>query len=77
MQNQTGMSPANPLFSFLMIAEPKTTITLLVSSIELFRRGCESLSGPLDIVRSLHNAFRRDIFQIDDSVLKIARGGGI
>jgi iron-sulfur cluster repair protein YtfE (RIC family) len=34
------------------------------------------LSGPLDIVRSIHNAFRRDIFQIDDSVFKIARGGG-
>ncbi|MGD0644478.1 MAG: hemerythrin domain-containing protein [Candidatus Bathyarchaeia archaeon] len=27
-------------------------------------------------MRSLHNAFRRDIFQIDDSVFKIARGGG-
>jgi hemerythrin-like domain-containing protein len=27
-------------------------------------------------VRSLHNAFRRDIFQIDDSVFKIARNGG-
>jgi hemerythrin-like domain-containing protein len=26
-------------------------------------------------VRSLHNAFRRDIFQIDESVLKIARNG--
>ena len=34
------------------------------------------MSGPLDIVRSLHNAFRRDIFQIDDSVFKIARNGG-
>ena len=34
------------------------------------------MSGPLDIVRSLHNAFRRDIFQIDDSVFKIARSGG-
>ena len=33
------------------------------------------MSGPLDIVRSLHNAFRRDIFQIDDSVFKIARNG--
>ncbi len=36
----------------------------------------ESLSGPIDIVRSIHNAFRRDIFQIDDSVFKIARSGG-
>jgi hypothetical protein len=26
-------------------------------------------------VRSIHNAFRRDIFQIDDSVFKIARTG--
>jgi hypothetical protein len=34
------------------------------------------LSGPLDIVRSIHNAFRRDIFQIDGSVFKIARSGG-
>jgi len=33
------------------------------------------LSGPIDIVRSIHNAFRRDIFQIDDSVFKIARAG--
>jgi len=44
--------------------------------IELFSCGCEFLSGPLDIVRSLHNAFRRDIFQIDDSVFKIVRNGG-
>jgi iron-sulfur cluster repair protein YtfE (RIC family) len=35
-----------------------------------------SLSGPIDIVRSIHNAFRRDISQIDDSVFKIARIGG-
>ena len=34
------------------------------------------LSGPIDIIRSFHNAFRRDIFQIDDSVLKIAHTGG-
>jgi hypothetical protein len=34
------------------------------------------LSGSLDIVHSIHNAFRRDIFQIDDSVIKIARSGG-
>lgn len=34
------------------------------------------MSGPLDVVRSFHNAFRRDISQIDDSVLKVARGGG-
>jgi len=34
------------------------------------------VSGPLDIVHSIHNAFRRDIFQIDDSVFKIARSGG-
>ena len=36
----------------------------------------KSLSGPIDIVRSIHNAFRRDIFQIDDSVFKIARTRG-
>jgi len=27
-------------------------------------------------VRSIHNAFRRDTFQIDDSVFKMARAGG-
>ena len=35
-----------------------------------------SLSGPIDIVLAIHNAFRRDIFQIDESVLKIDRSGG-
>jgi len=34
------------------------------------------MSGPLDIVRSIHNAFRRDVFQIDDTVYKIARTKG-
>ncbi|MGD0979633.1 MAG: hemerythrin domain-containing protein [Candidatus Bathyarchaeia archaeon] len=34
------------------------------------------MSGPLDIVLSIHNAFRRDISQIDDSVFKIARSDG-
>ena len=34
------------------------------------------MSGPLDIVRSIHNAFRRDVFQIDDTVFKIARTKG-
>jgi len=34
------------------------------------------LSGPLDIVRSLHNAFRRDVSQIDNSVFTVARSGG-
>jgi len=34
------------------------------------------VSGPLDIVRCIHNAFRRDISQIDDATFKIARGGG-
>ncbi|MFH0897017.1 MAG: hemerythrin domain-containing protein [Candidatus Bathyarchaeota archaeon] len=46
------------------------------NSINLSRFGCDSLSGSLDIVRSFHNAFRRDISQIDDSVFKIARNGG-
>ena len=35
-----------------------------------------SLSPPIDIVLAIHNAFRRDIFQIDDLVFKIARNGG-
>jgi iron-sulfur cluster repair protein YtfE (RIC family) len=34
------------------------------------------LTGPIDIVLSFHNAFRRDFYRIDDSVLKIARSGG-
>jgi hypothetical protein len=34
------------------------------------------LSGPIDIVLAIHNAFRRDISEIDESVLKIARSGG-
>ena len=31
---------------------------------------------PIDVVRCFHNAFRRDMAQIDNSVLKIAREGG-
>jgi len=31
---------------------------------------------PIDIVRSIHNAFRRDIRQIDASVYRVAREGG-
>jgi iron-sulfur cluster repair protein YtfE (RIC family) len=34
------------------------------------------LSEPFDIVRSIHNAFRRDISQTDSSVFEIARSGG-
>jgi iron-sulfur cluster repair protein YtfE (RIC family) len=34
------------------------------------------LSSPIDIVLCFHNAFRRDIAQIDASVLNIARSGG-
>jgi len=34
------------------------------------------LSRPIDIVRCLHNAFRRDISQIDSSVFKTVREGG-
>jgi hemerythrin-like domain-containing protein len=33
------------------------------------------LSGPIDIVLCFHNAFRRDVFQIDASALKLARDG--
>jgi iron-sulfur cluster repair protein YtfE (RIC family) len=31
---------------------------------------------PLDIVRSIHNAFRRDLSQIDASAFKLSRNGG-
>ena len=34
------------------------------------------MSGPIDAVLCLHNAFRRDIFEIDDTVYKVTRGGG-
>ena len=34
------------------------------------------LSGPIDIVRAFHNAFRRDVSQIDASAFKLARNGG-
>jgi iron-sulfur cluster repair protein YtfE (RIC family) len=34
------------------------------------------LSGPIDIVRSIHNAFRSDLSQIDASAFKLARNGG-
>ncbi|MCJ7632802.1 hemerythrin domain-containing protein [Candidatus Bathyarchaeota archaeon] len=34
------------------------------------------MSGPLDLVRAFHNAFRRDISLIDDSVFNIARSAG-
>lgn len=34
------------------------------------------MSRPIDIIRSFHNAFRRDISQIDDIVAGIARDGG-
>jgi iron-sulfur cluster repair protein YtfE (RIC family) len=46
------------------------------SFIDSYRDGCVCLSGPIDIILAFHNAFRRDIFQIDDSVFKIARSGG-
>lgn len=32
--------------------------------------------GPLDIVRCIHNAFRRDVYQIDASAFELARNGG-
>jgi iron-sulfur cluster repair protein YtfE (RIC family) len=34
------------------------------------------LLRPIDVVRCFHNAFRRDMAQIDNSVLNIAREGG-
>ena len=34
------------------------------------------MSSPIDIVLCFHNAFRRDIAQIDSSVFEIARSGG-
>ena len=34
------------------------------------------MSGPIDIVRSFHNAFRRDVSQIDATAFEAARNGG-
>jgi iron-sulfur cluster repair protein YtfE (RIC family) len=34
------------------------------------------LSGAIDIVHAIHNAFRRDLFQIDHSAFILARNGG-
>ncbi len=34
------------------------------------------MSSPIDVVLCFHNAFRRDITEIDSSVLDIARSGG-
>ena len=34
------------------------------------------MSGPLDIVGSIHNALRRDVSQIDAATYKVARNGG-
>jgi iron-sulfur cluster repair protein YtfE (RIC family) len=34
------------------------------------------LSSPIDVVLCFHNAFRRDIFEIDSSVLDITRSSG-
>lgn len=34
------------------------------------------MPGPIDIVRSFHNAFRRDVSQIDAAAFKLARNGG-
>ena len=34
------------------------------------------MSNPIDVVLCFHNAFRKDIAQIDSSVLEIARSGG-
>ncbi len=34
------------------------------------------MSSPIDVVLCFHNAFRKDIAQIDSSVLEIARSGG-
>jgi iron-sulfur cluster repair protein YtfE (RIC family) len=49
---------------------------MLNNSTDIVNFGRESLSRPIDIIRSFHNAFRRDISQIDDTVFRIARDGG-
>jgi iron-sulfur cluster repair protein YtfE (RIC family) len=34
------------------------------------------MSGPIDVVLCFHNAFRRDMLEIDDAAFKAARSGG-
>ena len=57
-----------------MIVKPQQRI--VNNLVELHSGGCVCLSGPIDIVLAIHNAFRRDILQIDNSVFKIARSDG-
>ena len=42
----------------------------------LFSIGSNVMSGPLDLVRCIHNAFRRDLFQIDALTFNLAKNGG-
>lgn len=64
----------SPFFRFFVTVEPQQQT--VNSSTVLLIGGCDTLFGPIDIVHSIHNAFRRDIFQIDDLVFKTARSGG-
>ena len=58
-----------------MIVEPQQHIINRVKAV-LSRRTVSLLSGAIDIVHTIHNAFRRELFQIDGSAFKLARNGG-
>jgi iron-sulfur cluster repair protein YtfE (RIC family) len=67
------IAPKNPVYFFVTAGLEQHNVN---NPAKFLRSGCDSLSGPIDLVRCFHNAFRRDIFQIDDSVSNIARSGG-
>ena len=48
----------------------------LLISLQMLLVFGDSLLRPIDVVRCFHNAFRRDMARIDNSVLSIAREGG-
>ena len=57
-----------------MIVEPQQHTVNRVEAI--LRLEVIVMSGPLDIVGSIHNALRRDVSQIDAATYKVARNGG-
>jgi iron-sulfur cluster repair protein YtfE (RIC family) len=67
------MSPAYS--PFFVIAELQQHIVNRVE-VTFSRLEVSVVSGPIDIVRSIHNAFRRDVSQIGASAFKLARNGG-
>jgi hypothetical protein len=59
-----------------LFGEPFLLKQVINNPITFLSDGSEFLSSPLDAVRTLHNAFRTDISQIDNLALETARNGG-